>query len=181
MIYRLKNLSITHSFVLAIIAVSVFIVVLDSVHFYLKQREFVQKLRESHSYDDGYVDLIYEEFVTLADIDLSKQKVLVEVVKFPKTYSGGTWQLFNDTFPSLAGIAVGYKDESCVEVYLNIDEWIYMSYMEKKHLIYHELCHDVFNLDHIEGDCNLMSEDMCKLDVDVDAALQELISTPKYQ
>lgn len=46
------------------------------------------------------------------------------------------------------GISYGYKDDSKIEIYINPTFWATATKAQKYWLMYHELCHDVLNIDH---------------------------------
>lgn len=46
------------------------------------------------------------------------------------------------------GISYGYKDDSKIEIYINPTFWANATKAQKYWLMYHELCHDVLNIDH---------------------------------
>lgn len=46
------------------------------------------------------------------------------------------------------GISYGYKDDSIIEIYINPTFWANATKAQKYWLMYHELCHDVLNIDH---------------------------------
>ena len=56
---------------------------------------------------------------------------------------------------NVAGIAIGMFNEYAVNVVIDITIWNILSPAEKKALIYHELAHDVFGLEH--NTCEIMS------------------------
>jgi len=56
---------------------------------------------------------------------------------------------------NVAGIAIGMFNEYAVNVVIDITIWNRLNKAEKKALIYHELAHDVFGLEH--NTCDLMS------------------------
>lgn len=46
------------------------------------------------------------------------------------------------------GISYGYNDDSKIEIYVNPTFWNNATKAQKYWMIYHELCHDLLNLDH---------------------------------
>lgn len=50
----------------------------------------------------------------------------------------------------LAGISLGYKKDYCIEIYIHPVAWFSANEAQKYWLIYHELAHDVLNLDHVD-------------------------------
>ena len=49
---------------------------------------------------------------------------------------------------SVAGIALGMYDNSRVEVYIDKEVWRVSNSRQKKWTVYHELSHDIFNVQH---------------------------------
>ena len=72
----------------------------------------------------------------------------------------------------VAGIAIGMMNEEAVNVVLNIEVWNRCSKAEKKALVYHELAHDVFGLEH--NTCDLMSGSLRAI---TDDMVKELLDT----
>jgi uncharacterized protein (UPF0264 family) len=72
----------------------------------------------------------------------------------------------------VAGIAIGMFNDKAVNVVLNVAIWDSLSRAEKKALVYHELSHDVFGLEH--GTCDLMSGSLREI---TDEMVKELLDT----
>jgi hypothetical protein len=72
----------------------------------------------------------------------------------------------------VAGIAIGMMNDKAVNVVLNIEVWNRCSKAEKKALVYHELAHDVFGLEH--GTCDLMRGSLRPI---TDEMVKELLDT----
>jgi hypothetical protein len=52
-------------------------------------------------------------------------------------------------------ISLGFNQNDLVEIYINTDSWNSFNKTQKYYVIYHELCHDILNLDDlIESDRN---------------------------
>lgn len=80
----------------------------------------------------------------------------------------------------LAGIAIGMFNDSTVNVAINMSLWHTYTETEKRFLIYHELSHDVFNVEH--NSCRLMITAMSGVnDVheDFDVLMDELAQVIK--
>ena len=45
------------------------------------------------------------------------------------------------------GISFGYKDDDRVEIYINKNSWNSFNKTQKYYIVYHELSHDILNLD----------------------------------
>ena len=55
-----------------------------------------------------------------------------------------------------AGEARGMYDDDRVLVIINTDAWVKLEDFEKQDLINHELMHDMFNVEHVDGEDELM-------------------------
>ncbi len=58
-----------------------------------------------------------------------------------------------------AGQAYGMNDDELVLVAIDSEEWYLLGLLERKQLMYHELFHDIFNLEHPETEVGIMSHD----------------------
>ena len=56
------------------------------------------------------------------------------------------------------GISYGYNDDSKIEIYINPTFWANATKAQKYWLMYHELCHDVLNIDHTPEDEEYIGE-----------------------
>ena len=62
------------------------------------------------------------------------------VVKFSDLESHKTTSHFH-------GVSFGYKDDDKVEIYINKNSWDSFNKTQKYYIVYHELSHDILNLD----------------------------------
>jgi hypothetical protein len=51
---------------------------------------------------------------------------------------------------SLAGISLGYNKDYCIEIYIDPAVWLIANDAQRYWIIYHELAHDILNLDHVD-------------------------------
>lgn len=73
----------------------------------------------------------------------------VEISDFSKKY--------NDKYNSTIAFALGSNVDSLIKLDINRPLWAKLSTLEKMATIYHELCHDVLNVQHVpDDDLNLM-------------------------
>lgn len=90
-----------------------------------------------------------------------------------------TSSLLNDTL----GIAWGMNIDNVTFVQINKENWRKLSIQQKRLLIFHELSHDIFNLNHF--DTTIMNTPMPSIftttKVYVDDAMDELINLIKKQ
>ena len=76
-------------------------------------------------------------------------KLIVSVSNFNKKYGYG--------FENTIAIALGSNNDTLVHIDINSVYWNQLSNVEKVATIYHEVCHDILNVKHVEGDVlNLM-------------------------
>jgi len=73
---------------------------------------------------------------------------------------------------NMAGMAIGMMNEYAVNIILDVDLWDSLTRAEKKALVYHELSHDVFGLEH--NTCDLMSGGLRAI---TDKMVEELLDT----
>lgn len=74
---------------------------------------------------------------------------------------------------NVAGIAIGMFNPSCVNVVLDIELWFALNSLERKALVYHELAHDVFGLEH--NTCDIMSGSIREITEDMRIELLETL------
>ena len=48
------------------------------------------------------------------------------------------------------GISFGYRDDDRVEIYINKKSWDSFNKTQKHYIVYHELSHDILNLEDLE-------------------------------
>ncbi|MDB9702098.1 hypothetical protein OAA49_01325 [Flavobacteriales bacterium] len=76
-------------------------------------------------------------------------ELLIQVSDFNIKYGKG--------FENTIAIALGSNIDSIVNIDVNTDLWTKLSKVEKVSTIYHEVCHDVLNVKHVDHDVlNLM-------------------------
>jgi hypothetical protein len=79
----------------------------------------------------------------------NKMSLNVSVSNFNNKYGYG--------FENTIAIAIGSNNDSLIDIDINSALWNQLSNVEKVATIYHEVCHDILNVKHIEGDVlNLM-------------------------
>ena len=110
---------------------------------------------------------------TLRDIEVLQLIELFtkEIVKnnIPLNKSGGNDEIsvswifsdlglkYGDSFKNTIAIALGSNIDSLIKLEINESLWDNLTDVEKASTIFHEVCHDVLNVKHIDGDrLNLM-------------------------
>lgn len=98
-----------------------------------------------HSYDSDedfemYVKKFYRD---LESYGIYRKKPKVQIIKFSKLD-----QLENTTH--IHGLSLGIGDDDRIEIYINPSSWDQFNKPMRYFLMYHELAHDVLNLDDLE-------------------------------
>lgn len=128
-----------------------------------KIRQFVDKINSIQRIEDPIIKIIFDDFITITNFDTSNQCVKIILADFPFVLNWMGIQnkeidinLIGDTY----GIAIGMNDDSKIEIYLNHKDWNKLTSSEKRKLLYHELIHDCYNLDHVENSCDIMASQL---------------------
>jgi hypothetical protein len=105
-------------------------------------REFYSEISES-SYDadvDFYVDKFYRD---ISHYGLYPKKPKKTIIKFAKLD-----QIDNATH--IHGISYGIYNDDLIEIYINPSTWETFDKPLRYYLIYHELAHDILNIDDLD-------------------------------
>lgn len=145
-----------------------------------KMNDFLNKISKSKVYHDPMIDEIYFDFLSLSRFNIDEQDVSIKQVKFPFVFN---WmgmvdvESNSDLFHDAIGFASGMDDDSKIEIYLNHSDWNSMDYSSKKKLLYHELLHDCYNIEHTDNSCDIMYERLhsCSNE-DLDNNLRSLVN-----
>ena len=86
---------------------------------------------------EHFIDEFYREIESEGIFKSRPKKAIIELKSL---------DAFKDT-NHLHGYSVGYDDDERIEIYINKRSWNTFSKAQKYYLIFHELCHDVLNLD----------------------------------
>ena len=144
-----------------------------------KERKFIQGLKNSIEFSDPLLNDILNDFIRIANKKLDNQDVSIKLVNFPFIFDWKKQMYAEESDVSLINDYIGYAegmfDDTKVQIYLDHDSWNKLNITQKKHLLYHELLHDVFNLDHSEIGCDLMSKQICNLKNDIDLELLKIL------
>ena len=144
-----------------------------------KTKAFLSDLRSSKVYNDPTVNDIYEDFLMLTSAKTEGQDISIKLVDFPYVFD---WyaDIYNEEsnleqLNDAIGYAAGMNDNSKVEVYVSYKDWKNLNLDEKRKLIYHELLHDFFNIEHFAEPCNIMYEGINSCpEVDLDKQLTKI-------
>ena len=147
-----------------------------------KEREFKKKIADTHVFYDPLIDQIYSDFIIVSNFDVTGQDVSIKLVKFPYVYSWYNTGIKDQTgvYSDAAGIALGMGVDDKIDIYLNYNDWKTFGLDEKRKLIYHELLHDCYNLEHDENLCDIMYPylNSCS-DADLNDNLSNIITIKK--
>ena len=84
-----------------------------------------------------YLDKFYRD---IEFIGINKRKPRTIIMKL------APMQYFENT-KDYHGVSYGYKDDNIIEIYINEDSWKKFSRPQKYLIMYHELAHDILNID----------------------------------
>lgn len=83
---------------------------------------------------------------------------------------------FGMTMPSrVLGIAWGMDIDNITFIEINFNSWRFLSYQEKRLVMFHELTHDVFNIEHFEIELMNTPKPECVTKENVDLWMEELV------
>tara|TARA_Y100000746_G_C15374079_1_gene395404 strand:+ start:542 stop:1018 length:477 start_codon:yes stop_codon:yes gene_type:complete len=114
---------------------------------------FKNSLKEAKYWEDPEANLYMMEFFIENRIkDNFKYKKIKFIEKFPHPID--SYELIYNIerergwIDDLVGISFGMNNDEEIDIYIDNSYWIKINSITKKKLIYHELGHDVLNLDH---------------------------------
>lgn len=138
----------SYSFSKWLIAIIVIILISLFAYSVIQKQSEVNQYNEiaANSYDsnedfDMYVQKFYRD---LKFYGIYPKKPVVQIIKFSKLD-----QLENTTH--IHGISFGSDDDDKIEIYINPTTWRQFNKPMRYFLMYHELSHDVLNLDDLEA------------------------------
>tara|TARA_B110000003_G_C16608240_1_gene518382 strand:- start:287 stop:1585 length:1299 start_codon:yes stop_codon:yes gene_type:complete len=91
-----------------------------------------------------YVDKFYRELNFFGIFKVRPEKINIELKNL---------EVSSETY-HYHGYSTGYNDDDKIEIVLNKRSWKNFTKAQKFYLIFHELCHDVLNLDDLEDNDN---------------------------
>lgn len=98
----------------------------------------------SYNTEENFDLYIKKYFRDLGYFGIYPKKPKVVIIKFSRLD-----QLDNTTH--IHGLSYGINDDNKVEIYINPSSWLKFSKSMKYYLIYHELSHDILNLNDLEA------------------------------
>jgi hypothetical protein len=145
-----------------------------------KKNKFVTMINQNQSYVDPFIDVIYRDFKDATGYQDGNQIVKFRLAKFPFVFNwiGALDEKRDDgLFSDFVGYAIGMNDDKKIEIYLNYNYWTKLTPNEKRKVMYHELLHDCYNLEHVDDSCDIMSHRINDCDdSDIDSKLRHKIT-----
>lgn len=127
-------------------------------------------LKKEYTYDplideyfDLFLDLTDDESIDInREISLGNQDIKIRIVKDLDLNS----YYKESEEVGYAGLALGMNDDKKVFIVLDSAYWYGASETEKQALLFHELAHDILNVDHSKDECSFMYPELyeCQLD-----------------
>lgn len=123
---------------------------------------FMEDVADAERVIDSDVDSILREFLKITHYDtIQLNSFSINVIEFPKVFSWqGLYDNSDDDFDILSdyiGLAWGMDNDEIVDIYLRSPDWEELSFAVKKKVLYHELLHDCYNLEHDGSICGIMA------------------------
>lgn len=101
------------------------------------------------------------------------QATIIYDIKFGSVISESNQKYTYTSLPDgVLARAIGMDKECCIEILIDLENWNKSNYIDKFFIMYHELGHDIFGLEHSDG-IRLMTTN--KLDIDDPSILGEMI------
>lgn len=88
-----------------------------------------------------YVDKFYRDLSVYGIYPKKPKNIIIKFSKLDK--------IENTTH--IHGLSFGYENDDEIEIYINPSSWENFDKAKRHYLIYHELCHDILNLDDLEA------------------------------
>jgi len=101
--------------------------------------DIIEKSFDSDEFD-VYVDKFYRDVNNYGFYPVKPEKLIIKFSYFDRIKHA----------THLHGVSLGYNDDDLIEIYINKSSWDDLDKAGKFRLMYHELGHDVLNLDDLE-------------------------------
>jgi len=101
--------------------------------------DVVEKSFDSDEFD-MYVDKFYRDVNNYGFYPVKPEKIIIKFSYFDRIKHS----------THLHGVSLGYNDDDLIEIYINKSSWDNLDRAGKFRLMYHELGHDVLNLDDLD-------------------------------
>jgi len=153
-ITNFKMLDLLTQIIISIGIVGILAFLLIKISSKTKENEFILNLRSEDYYEPDIIQNALDNFLFAVKWDELhlQEKVIIRVVEnFP---------ILNDPlnfgFNDLMGFAAGMNDDNKIEIYIDNQYWSQMDTSLKLAVLYHEFGHDILNLKHSSGECDIM-------------------------
>ena len=129
---------------------------------YKDAKEFENSIKKFEYWEDPEANLYLKEFLVENKIkDSFRYKKIKFVEKFP--YQIDLYELIyniegNFSYNDVVGISFGMFDDEVIDIYIDNSYWEKADSAIRKKLIFHELGHDVLNLEHSRNPNDYMYE-----------------------
>jgi hypothetical protein len=131
--------------VLIITISSIALILLYTFVFNNKDKRLYKEIVASSYYTDEDFDIYVDKFYRDIEVyGIFPKKPKVKIVKFAKLDQ-------IDDVTHYHGISYGMNNDDKIEIYINPSSWEKFSKPMRYFLMYHELSHDVLNVDHLEN------------------------------
>ena len=101
--------------------------------------DIIEKSFDSDEFD-VYVDKFYRDVNNYGFYPVKPEKLIIKFSYFDRIKHA----------THLHGVSLGYNDDDLIEIYINKSSWDALDRAGKFRLMYHELGHDVLNLDDLD-------------------------------
>jgi hypothetical protein len=130
---------------ISIFTILIFVLLVGVIYFKYQNKSNIKKdiIENSYLGDEDFNIYIDKYYRDLEYYGIFPKKPKTLIVKFSKLD-----QLDNTTH--LHGISYGYNDDEKIEIYINPTSWAKFSKPMKYFLMYHELSHDLLNLEDLD-------------------------------
>ena len=82
---------------------------------------------------------------------------------------------------NILGVAWGMNIDNITLISINISTWKYLSHQQKRYLVFHELSHDIFNLEHFDTPLMNTPMPMYLNEFMVDVSMKQLVKILKIK
>lgn len=127
---------------------------------YKRIKRLEKSIKSSNSWENPIANDYMQNFLREYRIDDEfSLKQIQFIEKFPDQFDARQIILDIDDeleLNDLVGISFGMDNDDIIDIYIDNSFWETSEEMVRKRLIYHELGHDVLNLDHSEDPNNFM-------------------------
>ena len=131
-------------------AIAIFTLVIVSIFIYffvqnqLKTDEYNEIVENAYKSDENFNMYVQKFYRDLEIYGMYPEKPEVQIIKFSKLDQ-------NENTTHIHGVSYGTGNDDKIEIYINPSTWKKFNKPMRYFLMYHELAHDVLNLDDLEA------------------------------